>query len=312
MVPALLSLPICFPSSIRANVRTSRGFPWLSVGSVLLVGGCALMALAGCQMFSRTETGDSLTAEKRSLLSPLRSAPDAIQLNVVLIDRRADDPLIGPLLWREMDQVGAVPVETQELLAQNGCLVGHAASKPPAPLLRLLGIVPEIDQDGSAGSQTAAPTISGRTYSVRSGTETEVQISDSLPNCDVTLVETKRTRTEHFEQARCIFRLKTVRLQDGWVRVDFIPELHHGEMRLRQTATEAGWALQSGQNVEKCVPQQFSVTLNVGESVVVSADANSEGTLGDVFFRRDMNGERRQRLLVVRLADMGRAKQPLE
>jgi hypothetical protein len=193
------------------------------------------------------------------------------------------------------------------LLAQNGLLVGRAAARPPGPLLKLLGLAPEIAGDPLLEDGAAPQQISGRSHFIRSGTEAEVQISDVLEECDITFLESNRTRTEHFEQTRCLFRVKPVRLQDGWVRVEFTPEIHYGEMRLRPRPTELGWANFGGQNVEKCYPQEFAVTLNIGESAVVTALVDADATLGEAFFHREQNGEPRQRVLVVRLADMGRA-----
>jgi hypothetical protein len=101
-------------------------------------------------------------------------------------------------------------------------------------------------------------------------------------------------------------------LQDGWVRVEFVPEIHHGDLQLRPTPTDdAGWAYRSTQNIAQCYPQKFAVTLNVGESAVITA-AGGEETLGNQIFRRDQNGEQRQRLLIIRLVDMGRTVKPVD
>jgi hypothetical protein len=283
---------------------------WFAASSSLLTIVCALISAGGCQFFTRNPTQE--TTANRPLLSPLMPAKDAIQLDVLMIDRRADDPLIGLRLWQEIDQVGAVPIETRELLLQNGCLVGHAGATPPVTLLKLLGMASETDGVLLSAEKPNPKKMTGRTYSLRSGTETEIQISDPMPDCDVKLVESTRSRTAHFDQVRCVINMKPIRLQDGWVRVEFLPEIHHGELRMRPTPTDAGWGLKSAQNVEACAPQKFAVTLNVGESAVISAAAGSEETLGDVFFRRDQNGEERQRILVVRLADMGRTTKPIE
>jgi hypothetical protein len=272
--------------------------------SRLLCAWLALGALGGCQFFAR----DGGHETNRPFLTPLQSSKDAIRLDVLLIDRRVDDPLIGPLLWREVDQVGAVSTEARELLLQNGYVVGHAAAKPPQTLLKLLGVVTEFE-----GLEDALqPQVTGRTYSIRSGTETEIQTSQWWPECELTVHDGGTSRSLQFRQARCVLKMKPLRLQDGWVRVEFVPEIHHGEFQLRRMPTDVGWALKSAQNVESCYPQRFAVTLNVGESAVISAAPRSEGTMGDRFFRREQEGETRQRLLVVRLADMGRTVKPVD
>lgn len=272
------------------------------------------MALAGCQFFGQNSSTKTTQTSRRSLLAQLRPGKDFVQLDVLIVDRRVDDPLIGPLLWSEIDQLGAVPqAESRELLQRNGCLVGHAAAKPPLPLLQLLGLVPEIDGISADAGKLPKQKVGGRQYSLRSGTETEVQISDLVPELDLAIVDPGQTRDVHFERCRFVFRVKPIRLQDGWVRVEFVPEIHHGELQLRPTPTDdAGWAYKSTQNIEQCYPQKFAVTLNVGEAAVITAAPDGSETLGGKIFRREQNGEQRQRLLIVRLADMGRTVKPVD
>lgn len=284
----------------------SRDDFWLSRSSRLLTVWLVLAAIGGCQLFSRTASRDAFQKSNRPVLPPLQSSKDAIRLDVVLVDRRADDPLIGSLLWNEIDQVGAVSTETRELLLQNGYLVGHAAAKPPQSLLKLMGVIPEIDGVENLPGSVMQPKVTGRTYSITSGMETEVQTSELWPECDLRVIAPQNDRPLHFEQMRCVFKVKPIRLQDGWVRVEFLPEIHHGQMQLRRMPTDVGWALKSAQNIEPCFAQRFAVTLNVGESAVISAAPGSAETLGDRFFRRDQDGEPRQRLLIVRLVEMGR------
>jgi hypothetical protein len=294
-------------------VNSLRSSPWLVWSACLLAGAGALSACSGCQFFTPNFASQSSHSARRSILSQFKPGKDSIQLDVLIIDRRVDDPLIGSMLWQEIDQVGALPGETRELLSENGCLVGHAAATPPITLLQLMGMVPEIEGIAVGGRDRVKPKVAGRKYSLRSGTETEIQVSDLMPDADVAIVDPGKTRDMHFERVRFVFQMKPIRLQDGWVRVELLPEIHHGDMQLRPMPTDdVGWALKSAQNVEVCFSQKFAVTLNVGESAVITAAPNAPGSLGDKFFRRDQNGERRQRLLVIRLADMGRTIRPVD
>lgn len=278
---------------------------WFGTGLWLTVWACAISMVMGCQFFAQ-KTVDQAASKSHSLLSPLKPAQDAIQYDVLILDRRADDPLLGAQLWDQLDQVGAVGLETGELLKRNGFLVGRAAAKPPTSLLKLLGLASEIEGLPISADPESKTRIPGRTYSVRSGTESEIQISDVLPEAEVTIVDPGETRVVNHQQTRFVIRMKPIRLQDGWVRMDFLPEIHHGDLQLRPTPSEElGWTYKTAQNVVACHAQKFSVTLNVGESAVMSAPADSTGSLGANFFRREQQGELRQRLLIVRLANMG-------
>lgn len=265
-----------------------------------------MLSAVGCQVFSQ-KTADKSPSTSRTMLSPLKPPQDAIQFDVLILDRRAGDPLLGSQLWDQMDQVGAVALETGELLKRNGLLVGRAPAKPPTPLLKLLGLASEIEGLPLSADSASSMKIPGRTYSVRAGTESEIQISDLLPESEITLVDPDETRVLNHQQTRFVMRLKPIRLQDGWVRMDFLPEIHHGDMQLRPTPSEElGWTYKTAQHVVACHPQKFSVTLNVGEMAVISAAPGMEDSLGASLFRRDQQGELRQRMLVVRLANMGR------
>jgi hypothetical protein len=271
-------------------------------GGVVLPLGIVLCAAIGCQFFPQNPDGATGSQSRRSSLPRMRSDQEAIHLDVLMIDRRADDPLIGSRLWQEIDQVG-VPAETRDLLCKNGILVGHVASSPPPTLQKLLGM-----------SSRAAdrPKMAGRSYSIQSGTDMEVLASELWPECNLSVVDPDQSRNVQYEHVHGVFHIKPIRVQDGWVRVEFIPEIHHGELRLRQVATESGFANKTAQDVDKCYAQRFAVTLNVGESAVITAGPDADGNLGDRFFRRTQDGELLQRLLIIRLTDMGRTVKPVD
>jgi len=283
-------------------VSRRRGIPSYFAGGFWLFLGWLIFCISGCQFFPQSGEVPKGLQSRRTTLPPLRGDQEAIQLDVLMIDRRADDPLIGLRLWQEIDQVGAVPAEARSILNKNGLLVGHAASSPPPTLQKLM----------NANSRTSESRIVGRTYSIRSGTELDVLASELWPECNVSVYDADQARNMQFEQVHGVFHVKPLRLQDGWVRVEFIPEIHHGEMRLRHVATESGFANKASQDIEKCYAQRFGVNLNVGEMAVITADTDSDGTIGDRFFRRDQDGELLQRLLIVRLVDMGRTIKPVD
>ena len=107
-----------------------------------------------------------------------------------------------------------------------------------------------------------------------------------------------------------MFRMKSVRLRDGWIRIDFQPEIHHGDYRVRTTATEEGWSYQNRQSVDARHAQQFSLTMNVGEIAIITASSDHPDSMGEFFFFRDGETGRRQRLLIVRVADAGKSSSP--
>lgn len=277
------------------NAAPRRWLPFLAIIAGMYVSG-------GCSLFP-TGTAIQNVRSKRPTLPPIQTAHDAVQLEVFFVDRPADDPLLGPTLWREVDQIAAIPAETRELLNQNGFQIGHAGSNPPLAVQKILGLVNDYS---STETGNGKPMV-GLRKRLPPGMETEVQASTPIHKCQIKVVEGQRTKTYDYEQVRCMFRLKSARLRDGWIRIDFQPEIHHGELKVRTTSTSEGWTYQNRQNIDVRHAQQFSLTMNVGEIAIITASADHPESMGECFFRRDEDGEKTQRLLIVRVADGGRA-----
>lgn len=256
--------------------------------------------LVGCTLFSgSTPTSMEL---KRPSLPPIQTPQDAVQLEVYFVDRLADDPLLGNRLWREVDQIAAIPAETREVLHQNGFQIGHSGSSPPQVVQTLLGLV----TDTSSNENASGKPMVGVKKRLPPGIETEVQASTTIDQCRVRIFDGDKASECEYDMARCVFRLKSARLRDGWIKIDFQPEIHHGELRVRHTPTADGWAYQNRQKVDVRQAQQFSLTMNVGEIAIITAASDCPETMGDLFFRRDDEGARKQRLLIVRVADGGK------
>lgn len=260
-------------------------------------------AMIGCALFGPSE--DVLKeASPRAGLPVLRPASNAIQLQVVFIERPSDDALASHLVWQELDQIGALPPATRTLLIDNGFRVGQTGASPPPALQTLLGLTEEVASDDASEERL----MRGRRMGLRSGQETELLTNEAVTECRMTFAANGQEDTLEYHQARCLFRLKPIRQQDGWVRLEFTPEIHHGDARMRPTPNDDGWSLRGGQKVDVRHGLKFSVTLSTGEFVVVGCDGKNADLPGPRFFRRETekSGDV-QRLLVVRVADAGMA-----
>ena len=268
----------------------------------LLAFALGISAFVGCSLFPGGDAQTSINLH-RPTLPPIQASADSIQLQILFVDRPADDPMLGPLLWREVDQIAAIPSETREMLFENGFQVGHVSSNPPLPVQTLLGLVSDVRSSDNGGGKSMV----GTTKCLPPGVETEVQATEPISKCTVQMFEGKQSKIFEYELVRFMFRLKSTRLHDGWVRIDFQPEIHHGDLRVRHTPTEEGWAYRNRQKVDARHAQQFSLTMNVGEIAIITAAPNRPETMGDRFFCRDADGMKRQRVLIVRLADAGKS-----
>ena len=265
----------------------------------LAVAGC-LFAILGCSMFPKAET-NTVQSTGRPVLPPIQAAPDSIQLEVFFLERPAEDHLLNSAIWKEVDQLGALSSETQEILSSNGFRVGNVSSNPPPTVQKLLGMVSEIPVDSS---ESTKPLMGFRRF-VPPGIETEIPTGIVHEQAEFPIREKNQTKKVVYDQASCVLRMKASRLQEGWVRVDFQPEIHHGEKKMRRVAADNDFSLRMGQQVDIRVAQRFSLTMNVGERVLITCTPDSEETLGDKFFCHDDDGMKKQRVLIVRDVDSG-------
>ncbi len=282
-------LQIGCPRRWRAIARTL-------VAPVLML--AILGLVSGCSLFSLTKKDNGDTIDRLPAISSHR---DTIQLEVVFIERPVNDPLIGRVLWQEVDQVGALPPETRAALKRHGFKIGHISSSPPRALQTLLGLTSEFGD--SQLSEKGAQLI-GRRVVLQSGTGTEIQASPLYSTCSFPMLETEGgTSAREFRNARCVLRLSAQREQDGWANLTFLPEIHHGGVHSRPAATPLGWQLRTTQEIEKLYDLKFALNLSLGEMVVITADSESD-SIGHRFFLGTDHEAKLQRLLVVRLADM--------
>lgn len=247
---------------------------------------------------------------EKNTVNKLPSIPvsqDAMQIEIVSIERPVTDPLLGSALWNEVDEIGAIQLTDQESLNQNGFRVGHVSSVPPRALQTLLGLKSHL---GGIKKEDESLLLSGRRLMLRSGVPTDILSSELFEKCKLKLVSDdaeEPVQEKEFEQARCVFRVKAHKVQEGWVRLEFTPEVHYGAQQLRRTATNIGWQFENRQNTSPLYDQKFEVTLNVGEmAIITSTDAVAPNSPGQLFFRGEGPKSDIQKILVVRLANMSK------
>lgn len=267
--------------------RSHLALALLAAAAPLLYGGCALLA-------------ESKPDRHTAALPPVPAARDAIELEIIFVERAIDDPLIGPALWRELAEIGGVSADERAVLRQNGFRVGYASSQPPQSLQTVLGLATtQFAEEDSL--------LSGRRLVMRSGAETEVLMNAAAyPACDVSIHAGER-REQAYRNALCKFRVKGTKLQDGWARIEFVPEIHYDEERARPQPATGGWELQYGRKVDPLTALRFSVDVSLGEFAVITAEGRDPTTLGQYFFRSDDPDAKTQRLLIVRLADLSKS-----
>lgn len=257
-----------------------------------------LCAASGCALFK----GDMLTAQatQNGGLPQLKAPMDAIQLEILFVERPVNDPLLGSSLWSEMDQMAGIPADTRLELLENGFRVGLAGTEAPPTLAALLDAGRIEDYDELTGFWT------NRRIALRRSAKTEVFCSHQPHTWSVNLSTKGEQNAESFDLAQGVIRVELEDIRDGWVKLHLQPEIHHGQERVRREATESSWNISSGKNIKTLGSTGFSVHLSLNEMMVLSADDTASHKAGNYFFRREDDGRLMQRVVLLRAADLTR------
>ncbi len=268
---------------------------------MLLAGAIALLGTSSsCELMDR---GSESTATKHSsLLPPIATSASAVQIEFVIVERTLGDPLFGNSLWNVVDQIGVLDPEIRRTLLKHGIRVGITGSAPPAELEALL----ELSSEDDAGfyGLDGQGRWSGRRVTLMARQETDVKpFDDPWSECTVNVPRSESSEVRSFEQARFLFRVKAAETQPGWANIEFVPQIHHGQVQSRPTASKASWTYRTGQRVEPVFPLGFDLTLGEGEWALIGLAGDDPTSLGDHLFTRTAGQLPVQRLLIIRLAD---------
>jgi hypothetical protein len=265
---------------------------------------CSLLPLliVGCSLFS---SADKSKRADDFNLAPIVAPRDAVQLDLVFVDRPQSDPLLQTALWSELDEIAGMEPQMRSRLHEAGWRIGVAGSRPPRALEEVLELAAE-----RPNLHEAQRRLIGRRVAVPAGTDFPIEVTELLPELRAQIDSTGRVKT--WSDVKAVLRVRVEREQDGWARLVCTPEIHHGQAWLRPVATPQDWQHQRTQNIEPLYDLQFELSLNLGEMGVVTAikqtaqPPDAARSIGRAFFHSGDSTGKLQRLLVIRVADMRR------
>ncbi len=260
------------------------------MAAVLILG----TAVSGCALFPEA-TLRSMDALSSQQAGHNAAAKDAIALEVFFIERPQGDPLIGTALWSELDQIGTVSPDVREDLRRNGIRFGLSGVTAPYALRALMN----SKQDDGPGHRTLR-----QEYQSPSGVTHQYPLGRLPQTISMAIEQNGSRRLCDYEHAQGMLKVRVERTQAGWARVEVLPEVHHGQMRMRPIPTEQKWDWTGGQEVDSLYGQRLTVELNQGELLVLGGLSDAVDSVGGRLFRTGENGEPVEKLLVLRLASM--------
>lgn len=226
---------------------------------------------------------------------------DTIQLDIAMADRPGEDSLLG-LLWDDVDEIGVLDVSKKRLLNANGFRIGVAGSSVPSALQSMLRESAKREATEAAWEKDPTALPGSNQVTMFSGQDTLFEVS-SFGSFGFTEVDDNGEplgEESRFENARCVVRLTAEKMQDGWIKLTFLPEIHHGAKSNRPTVGEMGMEFKQSQRVEPLYKYQFDVTLNPGEIAIIGADSATEDRPGHRFLSANSPTGLIQKLITVR------------
>ena len=282
----------------------------LRVGLVVPV----VLSGAGCTPFS----AGKLSRRGKSPLRPAQMSPDAVVLEVFFARFPMGDFQANDLLWREIDEQHFSTGQRREL-ARHGIRIGLVAGQIPVTLSQLLDVEkstpaqpsrsdPQSVPPAEAGQVnlddfTSPPHVVRRRMQVRAGRRSEIVASGVYDEMTLLLCEPGGVCGQTYAKAQGLLAVRVLPEHDGRVRLDVVPELHHGDPAQRWVGAQEGiWRLNTSRQKRVLENLAVSATLAPGEILVLAALPDRPGSLGHYFFTDDVSGRPEQKLLLVRLA----------
>ena len=238
-------------------------------------------------------------AEARKPVLPAPEPMQSVEVEVFFIERPPGDPLMGGVLWDELDQISSVDAATRERLRSNGLRFGVAGSSWPYALHGLTDNPPE-PEPGTLTTRQNYQMPSGVTHDFTCGPLPDPVI--------VRLQDNGQLQERLYHAAQGMIRCRIAHSQAGWASLEVLPEVHFGQERMRPAATDEKWDWTGRQEVERFYGQRFEVDLNAGEAIVLGPAGDQPDSLGNRLFRVSPNGKPTEKLLVIRLRSLGQVE----
>jgi hypothetical protein len=262
-------------------------------GSALLL--LSTLTLIGCTSEKPVRSGSWFDR----LLQPAGpTGPEAVQMDVALLERPLGDPYINRDLWDAADEQ-VIPLESRGILEDNGFRIGQIGGITPARLQALL------TSERSCVNPRRIRTLAGRPSKLVLGPEMEC--------CECRVQGEGSPVSIQLDRALCTFEVVPTLTADRRTRLRFVPQVLHGAANLKPcpASDQSGWMLKEERPAERYAQLAFEVSLAPNEYVVIGGRFDKPETLGHRCFLRAGETPPVQRILVIRTArDPGSPSDP--
>jgi hypothetical protein len=220
---------------------------------------------------------------------------DTVVLEIAFV-RLAGDALAGQEeLWRQIDEQ-QLPPEVRRAMHDNGLRAGVVSSQLP-PLLRKL-LADKADPLAAAGAHGDV-TASQRQLQSRAGKRGVILTGAKRDELTLLLSQGGVLTGAKFQDAQCLFAVKTFPKGDGRVSLELVPEVEHGQPKQKWVGQDGAFHVEAAKDHKVVDNLKMELTLSPGDVLVVTCSPARIG-LGKQFFADGAADE--QKVLLIRLA----------
>jgi hypothetical protein len=259
---------------------------------------CCLLTAAGCAAWKKQPEGEP------SSLPALKPAGDTVGLEIAFLKLPPTADLQAALVWNDVDET-RLPNELRRRLDANGIRCGCFGAQMPEPLRQLVdqATEPQTSSAGDGVQVGAGHVHTRRQLQSRSAQRNEILASQILPQIAVLSNEGGQIVGNTYQNAQCVWNLKTFPQGDGRVRLQLTPEVHYGQPQNQWIGQSTGIFRQVTARRRKVFDDlRIEMDITPGHTCLLSATDPAKG-LGQHFFTYGAGAETPgPKLLLIRLA----------
>ncbi len=252
------------------------------------------LAVAGCSLWKSP-------GKEPSKLPLPRMAADAVVLEIATIHVPAESQETAEGVWQEADELH-LDVELRRELTANGVRCGLLGSALPDALHELM--IQDDNKpsaDGEAGPVAGSDLTTTTRIQSRRGQRNRIITTPTREQLHVMTIEDGQVCGRSYKQAHGELSVKTFPQDNGLVRLEITPEVHHGQAKQVFVGGENSFVPQVLQDRTEFAQLRIETTIGLGQTLIISCTSPATG-LGGSFFAETSGEKSRTKLLLIRLA----------
>ncbi len=258
----------------------------------------ALVGVSGCKLVNEQPKG-------RSPLAPVTPSPDQVTLEVFSAPAPLEDPRWAAL-WSDVDEQSLSP-ELRTRLARNGLRAGVMGARVPDALASLLKVTDQrvADEDRTKVPLDGKPGVVMRLMQPSPGKRHELILTQVRDRLSLLRSTGGEVIGKTYSQAEGRLAMHVFPQTGGQVRLELVPELHHGEPKTQTRPSDGMFIWTTERDKEVFAELKIDATIAAGEMLLITCLDDRPGSIGHHLFVQTGGEAPLRTLWALRVAQAG-------